>query len=64
MIFFHSPAFLQRVQSSDLATWGSNLHLLWKGLGKKISISVRDHPEKYSQLYVPNPVIVPGGRFR
>jgi len=25
---------------------------------------VRDHPELYSMIYVPNPFIVPGGRFR
>lgn len=25
---------------------------------------VQDHPELYSIIYVPHPVIVPGGRFR
>ncbi|MPC88738.1 Trehalase [Portunus trituberculatus] len=37
---------------------------MWKQLGRKISTTVKDNPEKHSQIYVPNPVIVPGGRFR
>lgn len=30
----------------------------------QIRASVKDHPELYSQIYTPHPVIVPGGRFR
>ncbi len=30
----------------------------------RISVDVRDNPELYSLVYVPNPFIVPGGRFR
>ena len=63
-IFLNSPPFLSRVMNSDLASWGSGLHLLWKKLGRKISIAVNNHQEKYSQLYVRSGVIVPGGRFR
>ena len=30
----------------------------------QIRASVKDHPELYSQIYTPHPVVVPGGRFR
>ncbi len=30
----------------------------------QIHDDVRDHPELYSQIYTPHPVVVPGGRFR
>jgi alpha,alpha-trehalase len=33
-------------------------------LCRKISSEVEKNPEKYSLLYLPHPVIVPGGRFR
>ncbi len=29
-----------------------------------VADDVRDHPELYSMIYVPNPFVVPGGRFR
>lgn len=28
------------------------------------TVDVRDNPEYYSLVYLPNPFIVPGGRFR
>ena len=34
------------------------------GLGRKIKTEVADNPDQYSLIYLPNPVIVPGGRFR
>ncbi|KAG7217636.1 hypothetical protein INR49_021324 [Caranx melampygus] len=30
----------------------------------QIHTDVKDHPELYSQIYTPHPVVVPGGRFR
>lgn len=33
-------------------------------LGKKMKQEVAEHPELYSIIHVPHPVIVPGGRFR
>ena len=29
-----------------------------------LPVDVRDNPELYSLVYVPNPFIIPGGRFR
>ncbi|KAM4703718.1 trehalase [Rhinophrynus dorsalis] len=59
-----SPELLHHIANPDLRRWASELNVLWKSLGRKISDTVRDQPDSYSQIYVPNPVIVPGGRFR
>ncbi|KAK8388520.1 hypothetical protein O3P69_020480 [Scylla paramamosain] len=58
------PEFLKKIVHPDLKEWGKKLNAMWKKLGRKISTTVKDDPEKHSQIYVPNPVIVPGGRFR
>ncbi|XP_037913972.1 trehalase isoform X2 [Hermetia illucens] len=59
-----NPKFLQLVYNSELRSWGSNLNHLWKMLGRKMIKDVALHPELYSIIYVENPVIVPGGRFK
>ncbi|XP_078688199.1 trehalase-like isoform X1 [Branchiostoma floridae x Branchiostoma belcheri] len=59
-----SPKFLDNVADSSLREWGRKIHELWKSLGRKVKPDVRDRPHLYSMLYVPYPVIVPGGRFR
>ncbi|KAM8927245.1 trehalase [Pelodytes ibericus] len=59
-----NPSLLSQITDSDLRKWAADLHLLWKSLGRKIKDEVKDSPEKHSQIYVPNAVIVPGGRFR
>ncbi|XP_056334954.1 trehalase [Danio aesculapii] len=62
---WHSkPKFLSKVSDSKYRSWAEELHSLWKSLGRKIRDDVRDHPELYSQIYTPHPVVVPGGRFR
>lgn len=30
----------------------------------QIRVGVKDHPDRYSQIFTPHPVIIPGGRFR
>ncbi|XP_061073593.1 trehalase [Conger conger] len=60
----NKPQFLSKVSDVNLRSWAEQLHQLWKSLGRKIRADVRDHPELYSQIYSPHPVIVPGGRFR
>ncbi|CAL4105152.1 unnamed protein product, partial [Meganyctiphanes norvegica] len=59
-----NPEFLEKVVDPKLQEWGHDLNDLWKMLGKKISPEVDEVPERHSQIYVPHPVIVPGGRFR
>ncbi|XP_018408353.1 PREDICTED: trehalase [Nanorana parkeri] len=59
-----SPKFLSGIANAELRTWALNITSLWKSLGRKIKEDVKSNPDRYSQIYVPNPVIVPGGRFR
>lgn len=57
------PHFLSYIQDDLLRQFGLELNALWKELGKRISTAVRDNPDRYSLVYLPNPVILPGGRF-
>lgn len=59
-----NPGFLDRITDPKLKDWASELNDIWKILGRKMKNDVRAHPELYSIIWVPNPVIVPGGRFR
>ncbi|XP_006642243.2 trehalase [Lepisosteus oculatus] len=62
---WHSkPRFLSKIADGRLRRWAKELHQLWKSLGRKVRPDVRVHPELYSLIYTPNPLIVPGGRFR
>ncbi|EFX63003.1 hypothetical protein DAPPUDRAFT_308726 [Daphnia pulex] len=58
------PPFLSQINNSEFRNWGNRLHEGWKSLGRQIKDDVRDNPDLYSIVYVPNPFIVPGGRFR
>ncbi|CAN9510944.1 unnamed protein product [Ophioblennius macclurei] len=58
------PEFLDRIADDKLRDWAEEIHQLWKKLGRKMSSDVKDHPELFSQIYAPHPVVVPGGRFR
>ena len=41
-----------------------SLHGKWKHLGRKIHGNVKTDPDRYSLIYLDNPFVVPGGRFR
>lgn len=58
------PKFLSRILDDDLRNFASELNGIWKMLGRKMKDDVRVNEELYSIIYVPHPVIVPGGRFR
>jgi len=40
------------------------LNHLWKQLGRKVNKTVLENQDKFSLIFIPNPVVVPGGRFR
>ncbi|CAM4613616.1 unnamed protein product [Lepidochelys kempii] len=58
-----SPQILAKISDQKLQAWASDLNARWKSLGRKIKDDVRTHPMFYSQIYVPHPLMVPGGRF-
>ncbi|KAG6446640.1 trehalase isoform X1 [Manduca sexta] len=59
-----NPAFLQRIKDPLFHQWASDLNKLWLQLGRKMKDEVKHNQDLYSIIYVENPVIVPGGRFR
>lgn len=58
------PKFLDEINDEQLRNWMYNLNSIWKDLGRQMKKSVQKEQELYSIIWVPNPVIVPGGRFR
>ncbi|XP_046572734.1 trehalase-like isoform X2 [Haliotis rubra] len=62
--YVENPAFLADVKDNNLKQFGKSLCGIWEQLGRKIKNDVRDNQERYSLLYVENPFIIPGGRFR
>ncbi|XP_048254050.1 trehalase-like isoform X2 [Haliotis rufescens] len=62
--YVENPSFLGDVKDVNLKQFGKSLCGIWEQLGRKIKNDVRDHQDRYSLLYVENPFIVPGGRFR
>lgn len=59
-----NPKFVADIKDENLKEFALGLNHLWLDLGRKMKDSVKEHEDLYSIIYVPNPVIVPGGRFR
>ncbi|XP_075221589.1 trehalase-like [Lycorma delicatula] len=62
--WIEEPVFIKDIIDPNFKTWAKKLNALWKLLGIKVKSEVRINANQYSIIYVPNPVIVPGGRFR
>ena len=58
------PKFTFEVYDLELRNWIREVHRKWIFLGRKISSDVKENPDLYSQIYLPNPFVIPGGRFR
>ncbi|XP_067031122.1 trehalase-like isoform X1 [Acropora muricata] len=59
-----NPELIGKVKDQNLKNFASKLNGLWKKLGRNISDEARRNPDRSSLIIVPNPFIVPGGRFR
>ncbi|KAJ8952021.1 hypothetical protein NQ318_023462 [Aromia moschata] len=57
------PKFLNDIKDKELRVWAQKLNDIWHQLGRKIKQEIRNS-DRYSIIWVPNPTIVPGGRFR
>ena len=55
------PSFLQDLRNPQLRGLAKRINLLWKDLSRRIKDEVKDNPQLYSIIYVPNGFIVPGG---
>ncbi|KAJ1372981.1 hypothetical protein KIN20_035299 [Parelaphostrongylus tenuis] len=51
------------IKDSNYRSFALALHRKWPTLYRKISDNVQMKPERYSIIPVPNPFVVPGGRF-
>ncbi len=59
-----NPKLLANINDLTYSLFAQDINARWKMLCRKISTDVEENPDLYTLLYLPNPVIVPGGRFR
>lgn len=59
-----NPSVLLQITDPEYKQWAKNLNDIWKNLTRKMGDDVRDHPDRHSLIYVPNAVVIPGGRFK
>lgn len=59
-----NPKFVATIKDPKLKEFALGLNHVWLDLGRQMKETVKDHEDLYSIIYVPHPVIVPGGRFR
>uniref|UniRef100_A0A914XJ67 Trehalase n=1 Tax=Plectus sambesii TaxID=2011161 RepID=A0A914XJ67_9BILA len=52
------------IADPDYRAWARELHKKWPTLCRKVTQKVIDNPQKHSLIPLPNPFVVPGGRFR
>lgn len=57
------PSFLGKIKDNALREWASDLNSFWIKLGRKMKEDVQVNENLYSIIHVPNPLMVPGGRF-
>lgn len=66
----HLPSDFNTEQEFDFIadphyrTFAKELHLKWPTLSRRVADKVKANPENYSLIDLPNPFMVPGGRFR
>ncbi|GAB4817418.1 hypothetical protein N2152v2_004464 [Parachlorella kessleri] len=56
--------WLPNVTDPAIQEWATRLYEIWGDLGRQLSPRVRENPELFTMLYVPNSFVVPGARFR
>ncbi|XP_048482628.1 trehalase-like [Plutella xylostella] len=62
--FDPDPPVLKQIKDEKLRQFAKDIIAIWAKLGRKVSADVKTDPSSYSFLYVPNGIIVPGGRFK
>ncbi|KAG2240367.1 hypothetical protein Bca4012_023248 [Brassica carinata] len=56
--------FLLKVENNQVREWAREVHCLWRNLSCRVSDSVIESPDRHTLLPLPEPVIIPGSRFR
>ena len=57
-----NPEFIAKLKKPQLRGLAKRINRLWKELSRKIKDDVKDNPDLYSLIYVPNGFVVPGGK--
>ncbi|KAL0268857.1 UNVERIFIED_CONTAM: hypothetical protein PYX00_010664 [Menopon gallinae] len=57
------PKFVDNIKDPNYRKWALELNNLWTNLTRKMRIDVKNNPDQYSIVYVPNGLVIPGGRF-
>lgn len=58
------PSFIETIFDPDVKTFAINLINIWPMLARQVKKEVEEAQDLYSIIPVPNPFIIPGGRFR
>ena len=58
------PKFILKLQNPQLKGLAKRINRLWRDLSRRIKEEVKDNPQLYSIIYVPNGFVVPGGKFQ
>ncbi|XP_020583130.1 probable trehalase [Phalaenopsis equestris] len=56
--------FLPKVLNPKARVWALEVHSLWKNLSRRVSENVKKYPDRHTLLPLPEPVIIPGSRFK
>ena len=56
--------FLPKVENKEVRAWALEVHALWKNLSRRVSDRVQERPELHTLLPLPEPMLIPGSRFR
>lgn len=59
-----NPAFLQKIVNPSYQKWAADLNVIWKNLTRRVKDEVKINPDRHSLIYVANPFVIPGGRFK
>ncbi|KAI8038466.1 uncharacterized protein LOC128254718 [Drosophila gunungcola] len=58
------PSFLVKISDPEIKQFGSDVNTLWRQLGRRVKDEVKESPDQYSILYIPNPFIVSSSHCR
>ena len=59
-----NPDLIDKIQDDGLKKLAIEMNRIWKKLTRKFSKSKHEIEAKSSMIYLENPFVVPGGRFR
>ncbi|CAH1110055.1 unnamed protein product [Psylliodes chrysocephalus] len=59
-----NPQLLTKIKNTTVADFARKLNKIWLTLARKVNSSVSKFPDRHSFIYLPEGVVIPGGRFK